>query len=253
MKKTVLFSLIAIFVISIMTGCGSNTKADPVYVSKYQFVNASTPIKVDKADSDYNVSVQLLEKGFGAAAQTIRMRPFDSTYGTLEASNIDTDDSGWAYFKYHSPKKLADLKGQTASMQAVYLNPDDNKTEAVQDFVLNFSNQVASTKYRMVNQTTPIIVDANASQQQIAVYIVDDQNIGVEGETVTTSIIDQRFGAIAPSSVKTDNSGRAGFAYVGPADITPVIGQKTSVTLRYEKDGKTSTAKVEIVVVEPST
>ncbi len=250
MKKTAIFSLITIFIVSIIAGCGSNTKADPIYVSPYQFVNASTPIKVDKADSDYNVSVQLVEKGFGFPGQTVKMRPFDSTFGTLALSNVDTDESGWAYFQYHSPKDLAELKGQSTTIQAVYLN-DNNETEAAQDFVLSFADQVASTKYRMVNQTTPVIVDTNSSQQQIAVYIVNDQDVGVEGETVTTSILDQRFGSISPSSVKTDNAGRASFAYVGPADITPVIGQQASITLRYESGGNTSTANVDILIVAP--
>jgi len=250
MKKTALFSLIAIFIISIISGCGSNTKADPIYVSPYQFVNASTPIDVDKSDSDYNVSVQLVEKGFGFPAQTIRMRPFDSTFGTLESSVVETDDSGWAYFTYHSPNDLTDLKGQTALMQAVYLN-DDNETEAVQDFVLSFSAQAAETEYRMTNQSTPIIVDTNDSKKTIFVYIVDAEDTGVEGETVTTSILDQRFGSISPSSTKTDEAGKASFTYTGPDDITPVIGQQTSITLRYEKNDKTSTANVDIVIVGP--
>ncbi|SFV63348.1 hypothetical protein MNB_SV-6-605 [hydrothermal vent metagenome] len=250
MKKTALFSLIAIFVVSIIAGCGSNTKADPVYASPYQFVNASTPIDVDKSDSDYNISVQLVEDGFGFSGQTVKMRPFDSTYGTLLSSVVETDDSGWAYFLYHSPKDLTDLKGQTALMQAVYLN-DDNETEAVQDFVLSFSAEAAETEYRMTNQSTPIIVDSNDSAQTIFVYIVDGQNVGVEGETVTTSILDQRFGSISPSSVKTDAAGKASFAYAGPSDITPVIGQQTSITLRYEKGGKTSTARVDIQIVAP--
>jgi len=251
MKKTALFSLISIFIVSIVVGCGSNTKADPIYVSQYQFVNASTPIDINKSDDDYNISVQLLEGEFGFPEQDVRMRPFDSTYGTLTSSIVETDDSGWAYFEYHSPKDITDLNGQTALMQAVYLN-DDNETEAIQDFILSFSAQAAETEYRMTNQSTPIIVDSNASTETIFVYIVDELDRGVEGESVTTSILDQRFGSISPSSVKTDASGKASFAYVGPDDITPVIGQHTTVTLRYEKNGKTSTAIVEIQIVSPS-
>jgi len=250
MKKTALFSIIAIFIVSIISGCGSNTKADPIFVSLYKFINASTPMDINKSDTNYTISVQLIEGEFGFPGQTVRMRPFDNTFGTLEESNVETDDSGWAYFKYRSPTNIADLIGQTALLQAVYLN-DDNETEAVQDFILSFSAQAAETIYKMTNQSTPIIVDSNSSVQTIFVYIVDDQNTGVEGETVITSILDQRFGSISPSSVKTDDAGKASFTYTGPVDITPVIGQQTSITLRYVKGGNTSTVRVDIQIVAP--
>lgn len=236
-----------LFVTLIVVGCGSNTRIGPIYVSPYEFVNATTPLKITNSDTDYNISVQLLDKGFGFSEQTVKMSPFNSDFGILVDGTVTTDTDGWANFSYHSPDDISELMGQSIVLQAVYIN-ENNETDITQDFVLSFTDGPANG-YGLTNQSTPIIVDSNSSSQTISAYVVDNNNIGISGETVTTTVLDQAFGSISPSSVKTDESGKASFSYTGPTDISNMIGQSTSITLMYNSQS----VRVEITIVAPVT
>ncbi len=272
MKKIGLISLLALLVSAIMIGCGGNSKQDPlppIVVNPYAFVNASTPLEILESDTVYQISVQLTEDGFGSPGQTVLMRPFDRTFGLMESETVETDDSGWAVFNYLSPENIHDVSGQSVTLQAVFElyddeneGGDDNETVLVgsiaQDFVLNFAVVPEGNLYHLTNQSTPIVVsldtnDTNntnppAITKEISAYVVDKDNIGVEGKTVTIGILDQQFGSISPSSVETDVAGKAIFTYTASDTIDSQVGKSTIVNINYTENGVTTSLPVTIEV-----
>lgn len=258
MKKIGLISLLTLFVSVIIIGCGGNSKLDPippVPVSPYGFVNASTPLEISERDKDYNLSVQLTENGFGYPGQIVRMLPFDRTFGQVESESVETDTSGWAMFIYHSPENLSELGGQSLTLQAVYVD-DDNTSVLIQDFVLNFATVPEGNLYHLTNQSTPIVVslDMNSTTgvggitKEISAYVVDKDNIGVPGQTVTIGILDQQFGSISPSSVLTDEAGKAIFTYATSDTIDSQIGNSTTVNINYTEYEVTESLPVTIEI-----
>jgi len=258
MKKIGLISLLTLFVTTIMVGCGSNTKQDPLYVSPYSFINASTPLEITESDAVYQISVQLIENGFGFPGQTVKMRPFDRTFGLLEFEIVETNVDGWAVFNYLSPENLHDVSGQSATLQAIY--DDGNGNILAQDFVLNFPVVPEGNLYHLTNQSTPIVVivdmnDTNNTSgtggitKEISAYVVDRDNIGAEGKTVTIGILNQQFGSISPSSVETDAAGKALFTYTTADNIDSQIGNSTTVNINYTENGVTTSLPVTIEIV----
>ena len=250
MKKSVFTVIIALLTAMLMSGCGSNSKQDPIFVSPFLFVNASTPLTIADSSKDYTLTVQLVSEGFGFAGQTIKMRPFDVAFGMVLSDTVITDANGWATFAYRSPENFQQVSGQSITLQAVYID-DNNATQLIQNFVLNFAAVPEGNLYFLINQTTPIVVDANGTTKEISAYVVNRDNIGVEGKTVTTTVLDQAYGSISPASVETDAAGKAAFTYTGPADITPLIGKSTNINLNYTENDTTSSLPVTIKVEEP--
>jgi len=269
MKKIGLISLLTLLVSVIMIGCGSNSKQDPlppIIVNPYAFVNASTPLEILESDTVYQISVQLTEDGFGSPGQTVMMRPFDRTFGLMESETVETDDSGWAVFNYLSPENIRDVSGQSVTLQAIfeiYDDEDDNETVPVgsisQDFVLNFAVIPEGNLYHLTNQSTPIVVSLDMNDtnnttgptpitKEISAYVVDKDNVGVEGKTVTIGILNQQFGSIAPSSVETDAAGKAIFTYTTSDTIDSQIGNSTTVNINYTENGVTTSLPVTIEV-----
>jgi len=250
MKKSVFTTIVALLVAMLLSGCGSNSKQDPIVVSPYLFINASTPLMITEGDKEYQITVQLIEQGFGFPGQVVKMRPFDRIFGLVLSDTAITDADGWAAFTYRSPTNFQQVSGQSVTLQAVYID-DENASVLAQNFVLNFAVVPEGNLYFLVNQSTPIIVDENSTSKEISAYVVNRNNVGVEGKTVTTTILNQTYGSITPASVETDASGKASFTYTGPVDITPLIGSTASINLNYTENEATSSLPVTIKIEAP--
>ena len=259
MKKIGIFSLLFSFVLLWIVGCGSDTRLNPIGGgSPYAFVNASTPMKIEEGGKTYELSVQLLEDGFGSPGQEVKMLPFDRKFGSLDTESVDTDESGWAKFNYTAPEDLREVSGQSATLNALF--DDGNGTVIGQEFVLNFISVPEGNLYHLTNQSTPIIVsldmnDTNnttppAITKEISAYVVDKDNIGVKDKTVTIGILDQQFGSISPSSTKTDAAGKATFTYTASDTIESQLGNSATVNINYKENGVTQSLPVTIEVVQ---
>jgi hypothetical protein len=139
MKKNIQF-LFLVIVSILVSGCGSNTKTDPiepeapVAVQPYSFFNANSPIIITKprevnssiSGNDFNLSVQLLKYGLVEIGAAIQMKPFDFKYGTIESSIVETDENGVATFHYLSPTRneYDKVRGEEIILEAIFLLPD---------------------------------------------------------------------------------------------------------------------------------
>jgi hypothetical protein len=241
----------------LIIGCGSNSKLDPIDGgSPFAFLNASSPMKIEEGGKVYQLSVQLIENGFGSAGQEIKMLPFDRKYGLIESEIVDTDTSGWAVFNYQAPEDLREVSSQSTTLNAIF--DDGNGSVIAKKFVLNFIDVNSGSLYRLTNQSTPIIIslDMNdnnnttppAITKEISAYVVDRDNVGAEGKTVTIGILDQQFGSISPSSTETDAAGKAIFTFTASDMIDLQIGKSTTVNLNYTENGVTQSLPVTIEV-----
>ncbi len=110
----------------------------------------------------------------------------------------------------------------------------------------NNTNDTTSL-YKLMNATSPVVVQMDQEAKVISVNVVDDKGVGVRDQSVSISVVNgYRYGAITSASiVKTDESGRASFSYTAPTDVSSVNGEKTEVTLRLV--GTDQSEKVEII------
>ena len=253
MKKIGLISLLTLLVSVFMIGCGGNSKKDPLPPpppgSSYSFINSSTPLDIEESSKDYNLSVQLVDGGFGVPGETVKMRAFDDAFGIVDPAEVETDDDGWATFSYHSPDDVRELSGQSHTLQAtliMYDDEDDNESlpreSIAQDFVLNF---VPGGNYHLSEKSTYEVYvgiaegDANQTAKPvktsytISAYVVGEDDLGVEGEKVNISILLADFGYITPAAAVTDDTGRAVFTYTVSDDIVFMVGWVTQVNIIY--------------------
>lgn len=240
MRKLGILAFLSLLSALFIVGCGSNTKADPIVVSPYMFTNASTPLPITDGGKAYPLRVQLLKNGSGFSAQTVTMLPFDSRYGLVVPSAVVTDASGWAEFSYTSPESLAQVNGQSATIQAIY--DDGNGSIIIQDFVLNFNR----SQYSFVNATTPVNVTEASQNIVISATLVNEKNVGVSDEVVTISPLPSSvYGSIDKASTTTDASGRASFSYKAPSKLTGL--STVSLTMSYMNEGQAITQNIQIV------
>jgi hypothetical protein len=183
MKRNYIHGVIIAIVMLVLSGCGNDTKENPAAAEPsgpYSFFNATTKVTItktgtcdsgtclqnsgtcstgtctsetyDENSTSTNISVQLLKYGLAEPGQTIQMLPFDSRYGTLLNTVVDTDGNGFAIFEYKPPEgsNYDALRGQDITITAIFEEPieenanvyvDPNAPPVIiltQDFVLQF-------------------------------------------------------------------------------------------------------------------
>jgi len=158
MKRQLVYSILLVFSILLIVGCGTDNKENPPEADgPYSFFNATTPLEIFApvevngtiVEVEYKVSVQLLEFGLVKPGESVEMKPFDLKYGFVTNTVVTTDTNGNANFIYNVPEDYSKVKGEEIIIQAVYLDSDSDATTTssaprapnvllTQDFVLQF-------------------------------------------------------------------------------------------------------------------
>jgi len=73
--------------------------------------------------------------------------------------------------------------------------------------------------YKFSNPTTPTIVQTPKQEIEVGVYLVDSNGLGIPDKDVSITTIDNAYGSISPTTIKTDKSGRAIYTYIGPDSL----------------------------------
>ena len=214
----------------------------------YGIINATTPLQIGEESVDYAISMQVTKDGYVAADKTVKLKPFNSQYGTIKTSStyeVTTDVNGIAQFDYFSPKELP-VDGTSTTLEAVVVDENDTVLAGPQSIVLKFdANAPVDIGYELIRETTPIIIATANQVEEISVYLVDSTSgIGASGKNVSLSV--PGFGSISASTVVTDGTGKATFSYQAPDTLTD--GASTTATLSYTEDGSTITKVVTIEV-----
>ncbi len=207
----------------------------PPSMNGYSFYNASTPMEITQANTDYNVKVQLLHDTHPVTGQTVTLDAFSSTYGSVSDYNAVTGTDGYAVFKYTSPS-IMPADGSSVTLKLNF--QDENNATMSQDIVLNFKADGGSGEnpdYGLINASN-VIIEYGSQKEDIKAQLILN-GVPVAGKTVQMLAFDAKYGSILNSfSVTTDGAGYATFLYMAPETLNGINGQTLTLTIQFDED-----------------
>ncbi|MBN2826078.1 MAG: hypothetical protein JXQ76_12180 [Campylobacterales bacterium] len=227
----------------------------------YSFINATTPLEIVEAESEYDIKVQLIANGFAVADETVTLKAFSNPndqYGTFTALSAKTDALGYATFKYTSPKDMDAVNNKSLNLTAVLI--DGNLT---QDFQLQFNKSeavVVSEKPFVVipNSSKTIELTNNSQQAVIAIKVFAGETNSPYSEgnvevVLPAKIVDGvDIGSFESYSVPVVN-GEATFRYTGPQNLKALIDSgDTSSVFKFYHDADPTNKKEMSVTYNPT-
>jgi hypothetical protein len=211
--------------------------------NSYNFMNA-TSIIVKAASEEQKITVDLVDgSGVGIGGKEVQATLLPSAFGSLSPAKVQTDTSGRATFNYKAPSNLASVDGQSQNVSLLFTDENDNTIAATVTISIQ-SDTTAGATYRLVNETTPVIITRAEQVEIISVNVVDALNVGVAGKSVTLS--NPTFGALTSSVAVTNAAGLAEFSYAAPSNLTGLV--TTAMTLSFTENGTTITKNVTVNV-----
>ena len=205
----------------------------------YKLVNTSTPINISAPSQSVTISVDLVNPdNVGVPGKVITISALPCTdCGVISPISTTTGSSGRATFTYVAPDKLEGLTTIPLTLSF---------TEGSVTITQNIQIVFEKAGYRLVNATTPILINNGGQEAEISVYLVDKENIGVAGESVTALPIAVGYGTVDPGVATTEDSGRAVFTYQAPLHLAGLTS--TTLTLTYTDEMEIVSANVEIQI-----
>lgn len=222
-----------------------------------EFMNASTPITIVEAETQYAVKVQLVNNDFPVAGKVVNIQAFTNPsdkYGMFDVMSTTTDDLGYATFVYTSPKDIISINQETLNITAV-LAEDTTKT---QSFALTFNKEeavIVSEKPFVVVPNSSKIIELNNNAQQaiipINVYAGETNSPYSQGEVkviLPAKIVEGvDVGKFESYSVAVVN-GVASFNYTGPQNLKELIdsGETGSTFQFYHEEDPTNKKSITV-------
>jgi len=228
-------------VLTFNTSGGSTT-------SQYSLVNVSTPLEITAGNQEKNITVYVVDSttNVGVSGKDVTITTIENGYGSVSSSTATTDASGKALFSYTAPSNITGLTTTTVKLRLT-----DNGVTSEKQITLNFTPPSGGgTQYSLINATNIIVTSPN-STKEISVDLIDTvTGVGVSGKNISITTISNVYGAITPSIVTTNDSGKAIFTYTAP---TTLINGNTVATLHFVDDtGTTITKDITIVTIPPA-
>ncbi len=219
---------------------------------EYIFFDPPSSLTITKPSTVYNIAVQLVDSDAkGVVGETVYIQAYapTDTLGKITNLSVVTDQNGYANFEYTSPTTL--INGQLVPLEVVY--EDENGTKLITNITLTHSTSATTPNtYNFINADS-ITVTSATEEQEITVTLVDSSNVGVSGKEVKVTTLPSAFGALSPSSVKTDDSGKATFNYTPPSDLTSVNGQSENVSLIFTDENDNTITATSTITIQSST
>jgi len=218
-------------------GTTENNSSIPVTKDEpYFFYNIPTEIEVIKPSSPYSFRIQVVDsKDKVVSGQNIAILAYDVRYGEVSTMNVLTDRNGFATFVFTSTKSLKGLSTQTLALRLEMEHAGVKKVVSV-DF--KFKESLISTSkndYYLINPTK-LSIEAPSTEQNISIYLVDSENVGIPSKNIKISTPNSKYGSLLSSSVTTDASGRAVFTYTSPVDILIIDREEVELNLTFTED-----------------
>lgn len=250
MKKNLL-NLFLIGLLIVLSGCGSNSKRDPIKVNKisdsnqteiYYLSNETTILDVYKNNEIKIISVDVVNnRGVGVPGQEVSISAVSGQeFGSITGpSTVKTNEGGHAVFTYTSPNSIDNINGKSTEL-IMTLNQNNNMVS--KSVLIKFIKLIGDeSDVFLVNQTSNVEITRNEQIQNLSVDVVNKSGIGVSDYNVSIkSISGVEFGTItSPSTIKTDKSGHAFFEYKAPNDILAINGKSIKTQVFTISNGKT--------------
>lgn len=210
----------------LLTSCGSNSIKDPVAPvepvvqnTSFYFSNVDDTILVD-SHKQYTIGFKLNKDGYGFEGGLVRIKSFDSKYGTIENESVTTDKNGRGVFTYTPPNDIP-KSGTTYAIQFSYtvLLEDQTTEELVQSVTLKFDlKETASTggksNYYFSNVDNVLLVESH--QNYKIGFKLNKDKFAYSGGEVKVKSFDKKYGTISNETVVTDKNGVGIFNYTPP-------------------------------------
>ncbi len=209
---------------------------------KYKSISANTKLEVSpnnitvtSPNEENNIKVLVLDeddKPIEGVKISISGKLVEDgvDYGSIDKSEITTDSTGVATFKYTSPDSVEELYEKEKNLTLRLENSDIEK-----NITIKYINpQTISSVKKIVLDPSEFTV-AEGVEQTISVYTFDENNSAVSGTLYVDSLIDENnkiFGEITPSIIKTDSSGKATIKYTPVSNIYDFSGESKKVRIR---------------------
>ncbi len=210
-----------------------------VITNDYAIINARTPMYISETSTDYVISMQVIKDGYVAPGETVKLKPFDSAYGTIKTTTtytVTTDGNGMVRLDYVSPGILP-LNGTSEVLVAELV--DENGTKLIkQEIKLIFNkNSSMGATYTLLQDQDIIVTDILQSHQiKVALLKQEDGQLAqpAVGESVIAEFVMPVYGALAQYEATVESDGYARFNYTSPATM-PVVND-TDITFYYKND-----------------
>lgn len=191
----------------------------------YSFYNATTPMEITEADTQYEIKVQLVKDGYVAVGETIKLRPFDNTYGDISAYEATTGSDGYATFVYTSPEALP-ASGSSVTLTADYFL-EDNTTITPKEIVLNFAPSsdatIDTSNWELTATPDSISITTGGESRALSVYLSNPTlHVPVEGVEIQAWWFNPDNGILNTYSAVTNSNGQAVFNYTAPESLEGV-------------------------------
>lgn len=105
----------------LLSGCGSNSKKDPITptpppaTNGYAFKNVTSNLNIT-AYEKYKIEFQLTQNDFAVPGAPVAMKVFDQHLGSVESNSVVTDENGKGSFSYTPPAVFP----ETGTLSIVY-------------------------------------------------------------------------------------------------------------------------------------
>ncbi len=271
--KNYIITLMLLLGLMGISGCGSNTKADPIIDTidingsvgdegttepidpevpivkgDYAFYNIPSVTVIDKPAEKYPLKIQLINKKLkGEPDQLIEILAYSTNYGEIEKQAVKTDANGFANFIYTAPASIDTLIGKSYEFDVVF-DANGRTIDSAKMKIL-----FADANISVVNTALPIVVvpnaqkvitlkDNSAAQIEIRIQAFKDMapygqgTVKVELPTKVLTGVD--VGQFEAYSIDVDAQGIALFKYSGPANLQSLInsGDTQSIFKFYHAD-----------------
>ena len=191
-RKIVLYSVLLMVASAILSGCGSNSKKDPIVptpapaTNGYAFKNVSTDLDITTY-SKYTIEFQLTKDELVVPSASVSMKAFDKYIGSVDAYVTTTDENGIGKFIYSPPTVFPD----TGTLTILYT---DGNITIEQNINLHFKLDLDASDGR----ATELSISYESSSCDVKrgnighyhIHAVDrNSNLPIVGIPVTVSLV----------------------------------------------------------------
>lgn len=219
--------------------------------SEYNLTNIDPmPVDVAYPAEQKEVKVQLTKNGGEiVAGATVYVKSIPVAFGRFLSASSKTDASGYATFTYVAADSLTD---GTQPFE-LYYDDDSNGVRISAFGEIEVSASTVPFDYNLTNLTTPIIITHANQAEDIEIYLVDKNHVGVVGKTLTISTIANGYGEVTSATAVTNAAGKATFHYSAPGDISSIDGTDATMTISFTDSDTTISDIVTVRIASEAT
>ncbi len=171
------------------------------------------------------------DKARPASDESILLKYFDGSYGTVNSFSGVTDANGHVAFEYTSVNNVKN--GDDYTLSFILENNSSISIDKLLSVNVN-RDKKDYTGYSLVSLPASSIITENAQQKTVEIYLEDANNRPAKDELVIVDYFDGSVGRMSSFSGVTDANGHLAFQYTAPDII--IDGMEYNLTFKLENN-----------------